>query len=34
MVHQPRRCPTPVGTDAWLQVLGLGGNEEVSEALR
>jgi hypothetical protein len=30
----PRRCPTPVGTDAWLQVLGLGGNEDFTEALR
>jgi hypothetical protein len=30
----PRRCPTPVGTDAWLQVLGLRGNEYFTEALR
>ncbi len=30
----PRRCPTPVGTDAWLQVLGYGGSEEADEALR
>jgi Replication-relaxation len=30
----PRRCPTPVGTDAWLQVLGTGGAEETEEALR
>ena len=30
----PRRCPTPVGTDAWLQVLGLGGHEDFTEALR
>ncbi len=30
----PRRCPTPVGTDAWLQVLGLGGDEDFTEALR
>ncbi len=30
----PRRCPTPVGTDAWLQVLGLGGHEDFAEALR
>ena len=30
----PRRCPTPVGTDAWLQVLGFGGNEDFTEALR
>lgn len=29
-----RRCPTPVGTDAWLQVLGDGGAEESDEALR
>jgi hypothetical protein len=29
-----RRCPTPVGTDAWLQVLGYGGFEETDEALR
>ncbi len=29
-----RRCPTPVGTHAWLQVLGLGGNEDLTEALR
>ena len=30
----PRRCPTPVGTDAWLHVLGYGGTEEIDEALR
>jgi len=30
----PRRCPTPVGTDAWLQILGLGGHEDFTEALR
>jgi hypothetical protein len=29
-----RRCPTPVGTDAWRQVLGDGGAEESDEALR
>ena len=29
-----RRCPTPVGTDAWFQVLGLGGSEDFMEALR
>jgi hypothetical protein len=29
-----RRCPTPVGTDAWLRVLGHGGYEDFSEALR
>jgi hypothetical protein len=28
-----RRCPTPVGTDAWLQVLGDGATEETDEAL-
>ncbi len=30
----PRRCPTPLRTDAWLQVLGLGGHEDFTEALR
>jgi len=30
----PRRCPTPVGTAAWLQVLGLSGHEDFDEALR
>ena len=30
----PRRCPTPVGTEAWLEVLGYGGAEETNEALR
>ena len=30
----PRRCPTPVGSAAWLQVLGLGGHEDFDEALR
>ena len=29
----PRRCPTPVGTDAWFEVLGTGGFEETDEAL-
>jgi hypothetical protein len=29
-----RRCPTPVGTDAWLRVLGDGAAEEADEALR
>ena len=28
-----RRCPTPVGTDAWLHVLGDGAAEETDEAL-
>ena len=30
----PRRCSTPVGTDAWLRVLGYGGHEDFDEALR
>jgi hypothetical protein len=30
----PRRCPTPVGTDSWLEVLGTGGFEKADEALR
>jgi hypothetical protein len=30
----PRWCPTPVGTDAWLEVLGDGAAEEADEALR
>jgi Replication-relaxation len=30
----PRRCPTPVGTDAWLRMLGDGAAEETDEALR
>lgn len=30
----PRRCPTPVATDAWLHVLAYGGDEEIDEALR
>jgi hypothetical protein len=30
----PRRCPTPVGTDAWLRVLGYFGQEDFDEALR
>ena len=29
-----RRCPTPVATDAWLQVLGDGAAEETVEAMR
>lgn len=29
-----RRCPTPVGTDVWLQILGNGGVEETDDALR
>lgn len=31
---QPRRCPTPIGTDAWIHLLATGGGEDVSEALR
>jgi len=30
----PRRCPTPVGTDAWLRVLGRGGDEAFEAAFR
>lgn len=30
----PRRCPTPVGSRAWLDLLGSGGGEDFSEALR
>ena len=30
----PRRCPTPVGTDAWLRVMGYFGLEDLDEALR
>ncbi len=29
-----RRCPTPVGSDAWLHLLGTGGVEDHAEALR
>lgn len=29
-----RRCPTPVGSDAWVQLLGSGGGEDLDEALR
>jgi hypothetical protein len=31
---RPRRCPTPVGSDAWVQLLGSGGGEHLDEALR
>ena len=31
---RPRRCPTPVGSDAWVQLLGSGGGEDLDEALR
>lgn len=30
----PRRCPTPVGSDDWLRILGFGGAEETDDALR
>jgi hypothetical protein len=29
-----RRCPTPVGSDGWLHLLGTGGVEDHVEALR
>jgi hypothetical protein len=29
-----RRCPTPVASDAWVQLLGSGGGEDLDEALR
>ena len=31
---RPRHCPTPVGSDAWVQLLGSGGGEDLDEALR
>jgi hypothetical protein len=31
---RPRRCETPVGSDAWLELLGSGGGEDLAEALR
>lgn len=30
---RPRRCPTPVGSPAWIRLLGTGGAEETDEAL-
>jgi hypothetical protein len=30
---RPRRCSTPVGSPAWIRVLGAGGAEETDEAL-
>ena len=30
----PRRCPTPVGSDAWVQLLGSGGGEDLDKALQ
>ena len=29
-----RRCPTPIGTEAWINLLATGGGEDLSEALR
>ena len=31
--QRPRRCPTPVGSPAWVRLLGSGGAEETDEAL-
>lgn len=31
---RPRRCPTPVGTEAWVNLLATGGGEDLREALR
>lgn len=31
---RPRRCPTPIGSDAWVSLLGSGGGEDLDEALR
>jgi Replication-relaxation len=31
---RPRRCPTPVGSNAWVTLLGSGGGEDLDEALR
>lgn len=31
---RPRRCPTPVGSDGWVTLLGSGGGEDLDEALR
>jgi Replication-relaxation len=31
---RPRRCESPVGSDAWLELLGSGGGEDLAEALR
>jgi Replication-relaxation len=30
---RPRRSPTPVGSDAWIELLGSGGGEELDEVL-
>lgn len=31
---RPRRCATPVGSDAWVTLLGSGGGEDLDETLR
>jgi len=31
--HRRRHCPAPVGTAAWVQMLGTGGAEDLDEAL-
>lgn len=31
--HRPRRCRTPVGSQAWIRLLGTGGAEECDEVL-
>jgi len=31
---RPRHCPTPVGYEAWVSLLGSGGGEDLDEALR
>lgn len=31
---RPRHCPTPVGSDAWVSLLGSGGDEDLDETLR
>jgi hypothetical protein len=28
-----RRCATPIGSDAWLELLAFGGGEDLGEAL-
>lgn len=33
MDARARRCPTPVGSPAWVRLLGTGGGEETGEAL-
>ncbi len=32
--HRPRRSATPVGSDAWIELLGSGGGEELDGVLR